>query len=189
MVERRLISCDNQIEDDVEKTIRPADKLGWFPAKTVERCVDGLQRLVMKRDEKIFPEKKIQLGRGEMRGMRVVDRVHYEVEVIVVVLEFRERTVRDAVLDRERVKGENLFQDEFDFLFRRVREVHPHHHARLAAKRGERFDRWDRRYEFRVAIDEQVDHRRRRLSVFRSGTVEPRMNTDGRGSANETTDR
>jgi hypothetical protein len=55
------------------------------------RDLQGLQRFAVEGDEEILPEDQVDLGRVEFLGTRVVDRMHHDVEILVVLLDLRQR--------------------------------------------------------------------------------------------------
>jgi hypothetical protein len=109
-------------------------------------------------DEEIPADEQIDLGRAETLGLRIVDRVHHEVEVVLVLLELGKRGVGDAVLDGQRVEAEGGFEHQLDLFLGRTAEIDPQHDPGLVAQRRQRIGRRIVCGETRVAVDERGDH-------------------------------
>ena len=90
---------------------------------------------------------------------REIDRVRDDEEVVLVVLDLRQRAGRDAVLDGERVKLEDALEDALDFLVGGVVEVDPEEEALVGAHEPQRLALEVLADELAVAEDEGADHR------------------------------
>ena len=80
-------------------------------AAALEQVLDGLQRLVLDRDQVVRPDEEVQLGRVEPGDLLVVAReVQDDEQVVVVLVDLRALVAREDVLVVERVELEALLQ-------------------------------------------------------------------------------
>ena len=133
LVEGGLVGLDHEVEDGVGEAVGSADGLGGVAAGALEGGADGVKVLGMVGEEEGFAEDEVELGGGEFIGAGVVHRVHDEEEVVVEGVEFRHGVIRGAVLDDERVEGEELFEDEAGFFGGGGGEIDPEHDVGLGA--------------------------------------------------------
>jgi hypothetical protein len=126
---------------------------------SIDGGLHGLERRGVKADEIVFAEEDIELGGGKFVCAGEVDRVGDDEEVVFVVLDFRERAGRNTVLDGERVKLKNGFEDELPFLVGGFVEVDPEEEAFVSADEAERLALEVLTDEFAVAEDEGTNHR------------------------------
>jgi len=85
-------------------------------------------------------------------------------EVVLVVFDFGERARRDAVLDGERVKIKNAFEDEFDFFVGGLIKVDPENETLVAVDEAQRLELEVAADELALAKDERMDHERLSLN-------------------------
>ena len=112
----------------------------------------------MEGDEVVAAEEEIELGGGKFIGAGEIHGMRDHEEVVFVVLDFREGTRRDAVLDGERVKIKNAFEDEFDFFVGGLIEIHPEDEALVAVDEAQRLELEVAADEFALAEDERMNH-------------------------------
>ena len=113
----------------------------------------------MEGDEVVFTDEQIDLG-GLQLFFADAHGVHDDEQVVLEVLNLGDGRVGDAVLDREGVELEGVFEDEFDLFVGGFGEVDPEEDARLGAQRGKAGGGRVGRGELVVAIDEGRDHGR-----------------------------
>ena len=133
-IQRRFVVLDQRREDRLRHAIRRArDQAGALQTPLLD-LRHALEMHVVKRDEEIFPEKKIQLTRREHAiAPAVIHRVNHQKQVgrkavlllRIVLLDLRRRTHRHAVLDRQRMKMKHVLEEKFRLLGRGFFEVHP----------------------------------------------------------------
>ena len=107
---------------------------------------------------KLPPDEEIELRGGELVRAGEVDRMGYKEEVVVVVLDLRERAGLHAVLDRERVELEHGFQDESGFLRRGIVEIDPQQQSLVGSDQSEGLRLEVLSDELAVAEHQGADH-------------------------------
>jgi hypothetical protein len=109
-------------------------------------------------DEEGLADEKIEFAGAELVGAAEGDRVHDEVEIILIVLDLRVHAFRHRVLDRERVKLEDVLQDALALLGRRLRQVDPDEQALVGTDQPQRVDVQIGPDQFTVVKNKGVDH-------------------------------
>ena len=169
------VVVDEEIEEGVGDAVGPAGADGGALELAVDEGRDGAERGGVEGDEVVAAEEEIELGGVELVGTFEIDGVGDDEEVVLVVLDLGEGAGGDAVLDGERVKLEDGFEDEFGFFLGGVVEVDPEEQALVGADEAEGFAFEVLADEFAVAEDEGADHRggawdgRRRFATKRRG--------------------
>jgi len=156
--ERGFVGFGELVEEGVGEAIGAAydDALAGIAfVGDLERA----QRLAVEGDEVVFTDEQIDLG-GLQLFFADAHGVHDDEQVVLEVLNLGDGRVGDAVLDREGVELEGVFEDEFDLFVGGFGEVDPEEDARLGAQRGKAGGGRVGRGELVVAIDEGRDHGR-----------------------------
>ena len=133
----------------------------------IDGGLDGFERGAVKRDEVFLAEEEIELGGGELVRAREIDGVGDDEEIRFVVLDLRQGTRRDTVLDGERVKLENALENGFGFLVGGVVEIHPQDQALVGADEAQRLEFEVPADEFALTEDERVNHYAPKLAGMR----------------------
>ena len=107
-VEGGLEVVDDEVEEGVGEAVGPTDEDARGAENAFAAGLDGLEGAAVVGDEEVLPQDEIELGGGEFLGAGVVDGVGDDVDVVLVLLVLGERGVLDAVLDGERVDGEEV---------------------------------------------------------------------------------
>ena len=134
LVERRLVVLHNRIQQRMRNAVRLPRDVRRIPQAHLRHHLHWPQRLAVKRYKKILAEVKTQLRRREHPVLAaVVHRVDHHEQVrgkcVVlfwqILLDLWRGTFCDTVFDRERVKVEDVFQQELRFLRGGIFEVNP----------------------------------------------------------------
>ncbi len=110
-------------------------------------------------DEKRLADEEIELGGAELVLLAERDRVHDEEEVILVVLDLGVAAFGETILDRQRMKGENVLENHARFLRRGGGEVHPDEQALVGAHQPQGVTVEIAGDKLAVVEDERLDHK------------------------------
>jgi hypothetical protein len=152
------VIIDEEVDQGVRDAVRSARSDAGALREPLDQRGDGTQRCGTKRDEVVLAQKQIELGGVELVGAREIDGVRDNEQVVLVVLDLGQRIRRDAVLDRERVKLEDAFEDIFDLLGRGAVHIHPKQEPLVGADEPERLELEILPNQLAVAEDEGANH-------------------------------
>ena len=122
---------------------------------------DHGERLVVVGDEERFADEEIEFAGAELVLLAEGDRVHHEVEIVLVVLDLRIAAHRHGVLDGQRMEGEDFLQDGLALLGRGLGQIDPDQQALVGPDEAQGVGVEVAADQFTIVKDKGVNHKKR----------------------------